>query len=111
MLGDARGAFSLHARDGVIRQRFRLFLAVAMASETLNPFRERGTIRYGGDGRRAGASRTAPIVFDTFSIDGPALRAAASGRIGAIGAHETEMVMGLFFFRTLDSVIGQRARS
>jgi hypothetical protein len=105
-LSDARGAFSLHARDGVIRQRFRLLLAVAMASETLNPFRERGTIRYRAMDAE-GRVEDGHFVLDTFSIDGPALRVAASGRIATTDAHQTELAMGLFFFRTLDSVIGR----
>jgi hypothetical protein len=105
-LGDARGSISLHARDGVIRQPFRLFLAVAMASETLNPFRERGTIRYSAMDAELHLE-DGDYVFDIFSVDGPALRAAAHGRIGATGAHDAEMVMGLFFFRTLDNVIGR----
>ena len=105
VLGESAGAFSLHARDGVIRQRFRLLLAVGMASETLNPFRERGTIRYTAmdvDGRLENGR----FAIDTLSIDGPAIRAAASGTVGAVGEHETEMVMGLYFFRTIDTVLG-----
>jgi hypothetical protein len=106
LLASAEGAFSLHARDGVIRQQFRLLLAVAMASETLNPFRERGTIRYRAMDA-SGRIQDGNFWIDVFSIDGPALRAAASGRIRATGAHETELVMGLFFFRTVDSVLGR----
>jgi hypothetical protein len=106
LLASADGAFSLHMRDGTVRQQARLLLAIAMASETLNPFRERGTIRYAAmdvEGRVANGS----YWIDTFAIDGPALRAAANGRIGATGAHETELVMGLFFFRSVDGVIGR----
>jgi AsmA-like C-terminal region len=105
-LGNARGGFSLHARDGLIRQRFRLLLAVGMASETLNPFREQGTIRYGAMDAE-GRVGDGDFLVDTFAIDGPALRAAASGRIGTTDDHATELVMGLFFFRTLDDVIGR----
>jgi hypothetical protein len=106
VLDESSGAYSVHARDGVIRQRFRLLLAVGMASETLNPFRERGTIRYAAmdaDGRLADGR----FVVDAFSIDGPAIRAAAHGSIGATGPHETELVMGLYFFKTIDSVLGR----
>jgi AsmA-like C-terminal region len=106
VLADASGDFSLQAQDGVVRQRFRLLLAIAMASETLNPFRERGTIRYrtmAGEGRFAGGG----FVIDSFTIDGPALRVAANGAIAATGVHETELVIGMFFFRTLDSVISR----
>jgi hypothetical protein len=104
VLADASGDFSLQARDGVVRQRFRLLLAIAMASETLNPFRERGTIRYrtmAAEGRFAGGA----FVVDSYTIDGPALRVAANGAISATGDHHTELVIGMFFFRTLDSVI------
>lgn len=106
LLASADGAFSLHAREGAIRQQFRLLLAVAMASETLNPFRERGTIRYRAMDA-SGRIQNGSYWIDAFSIDGPALRAAASGRVGATGARETELVMGLFFFRTVDSVLGR----
>jgi hypothetical protein len=106
VLTESAGAFSLHARDGVIRQRFRLLLAVAMASETLNPFHERGTIRYTAMDVE-GRLENGRFVVDTFGIDGPAIRAAAHGTIGATSPHETELVMGLYFFRTIDSVLGR----
>jgi hypothetical protein len=106
VLGDAQGSVSLHARSGVIRQPFRLFLAVGMASETLNPFRERGTIRYDAMDAELHLA-DGSYVFDILQVDGPALRAAAHGRIGTTGPHDAEMVMGLFFFRTLDDVIGR----
>jgi hypothetical protein len=92
-------------RDGVIRQRFRLFLAVAMVSETLNPFRERGTIRFKGmdiEGKLQGGAWQVDVV----NIDGPALRVAANGRVRAESPNEVEGVMGLFFFRTVDRAIG-----
>lgn len=105
ILAASEGGFSLHVRDGVIRQRFRLFLAVAMVSETLNPFRERGTIRF-----RAldveGTLRAGSWQVETAQVDGPALRAYLSGRVGAVSPHEVEAVMGLFFFRTVDRAIG-----
>ena len=90
-----------------MRQRFRLLLAIAMASETLNPFRERGTIRYRTmDGR--GALRGRRLSWSTPSRStGPRSGWPRAAAIGAIGAHATELVMGLFFFRTLDSVIGR----
>jgi hypothetical protein len=106
VLGEAAGEYSLKAEDGVLRQPFRLLLAIAMASETLNPFRERDTIRYRtmqAEGRFAAGD----IVLDSFTIDGPALRVAANGEISATGDHATELVVGLFFFRTLDSVISR----
>jgi hypothetical protein len=106
VLADATGDFSLAARDGVVRQRFRLLLAIGMASETLNPFRERGTIRY-HTMAAAGRFADGDYAIDSFTIDGPALRVAASGAIAATGSHETELVIGLFFFRTLDSVISR----
>ena len=104
-LGDADGGFSLHVRDGVIRQRFRLFLAVAMASETLNPFRERGTIRFGAMDVE-GTLQSGTWVVDTAQIDGPALRALVHGRVGAVAPNPVEGVMALFFFRSVDRAIG-----
>jgi hypothetical protein len=77
-----------------------------MASETLNPFRERGTIRYDAMDAELHLA-DGSYVFDILQVDGPALRAAAHGRIGTTGPHDAEMVMGLFFFRTLDDVIGR----
>jgi hypothetical protein len=104
-LRDAEGGFSVNVRDGVIRQRFRLFLAVAMASETLNPFRERGTIRFRAmdlEGRLQGGA----WLVDVVNIDGPALRVAVNGRVGAVSPNDVEGVMALFFFRTVDRAIG-----
>jgi hypothetical protein len=104
-LGSADGGFSLHVRDGVIRQRFRLFLAVAMASETLNPFRERGTIRFGAMDVE-GTLQAGTWVVETAQVDGPALRVYANGRVGAVSPNPVEGVMGLFFFRSVDRAIG-----
>lgn len=104
-LGDASGGFAFHVRDGVIRQRFRLFLAVAMASETLNPFRERGTIRFAAMDVE-GTLRDGHWAVDTAQIDGPALRVLANGRVGAVSPNPVEGVMALLFFRSVDRAIG-----
>jgi len=104
-IGAADGGFSLHLRDGLIRRRFPLLLAVAMASETLNPFREQGTIRFGAMDA-VGTLADGTWVVDTLQIDGPALRVLAQGRVGAVAPNAVEGVMGLFFFRTLDRAIG-----
>ncbi len=95
-----------HARDGEIRLRLPLLLAIARASDTFNPFASRDRIRYRDlqgelrleDGR---------LRSESLSIDSPDLRLVLSGAVDvASPAHEVEAVVGVFFFKALDRVVG-----
>lgn len=95
-----------HARDGEIRLRLPLLLAIARASDTFNPFASRDRIRYRDlqgelrleDGR---------LRSESLSVDSPDLRLVLSGSVDvADPTHEVEAVVGVFFFKALDRVVG-----
>ena len=95
-----------HARDGEIRLRLPLLLAIARASDTFNPFASRDRIRYreveGELGLEDGRLRS-----ESLSIDSPDLRLVLSGSVDvASPSHEVEAVVGVFFFKALDRVVG-----
>ena len=105
-LGDMDGTANLRLRNGEINKRMNVLFAVAQASDTLNPFRSRDTIPYD--------QLDAPLVLkdgiaktDQFSLQGPAVRMVGTGQVDLVGEeHHVEAVMGVFFFRSLDRVIG-----
>lgn len=103
---DMGGAASLRLLDGEILQRMNVLLALAAASDTLNPFRSLETIPY----ERIEAKLTLQDGFaatDGFSLLGPSLRMVGTGRVDLVGPqHLFEAVLGIFYFRTLDRVIG-----
>ena len=103
---DASGWARAVATDGELRGRLPLFVAIASASETLNPFAERDRIRY----RRAEGELTLQdgrVSSDTISVDSPDLRLYLAGSVGVAPPHATEAVLGLFFFGKVSSMIGR----
>ncbi len=105
LLAELRGPTSLHARNGEIRQRMPMIMAIAAVSDTFNPFQSRETLEYGGI--------DAELTFDggvlrsdSAALEGPALRMVATGSIHLLEKPlQVEAVVGLFFFRTLDRVL------
>ncbi|RIL07279.1 MAG: hypothetical protein DCC71_03505 [Proteobacteria bacterium] len=106
MLADMQGTAFLRLREGEINKRMNVLLAIAQASDTLNPFRSRETIPY----ERIDAPLTLKDGFletDGFTLQGPAVRMMGTGRVNVVRApYDLEAVIGIFFFRTLDRVIG-----
>jgi hypothetical protein len=106
MLEDLRGNASLRLRDGEINKRMNVLFAIAQVSDTLNPFRSIETIPY----ERIDAPFALAGGFATteaFALHGPALRMVGSGRIDLVRPpFAIEAVIGIFYFRTLDRVIG-----
>jgi hypothetical protein len=103
---DMAGDAVLRLLDGEIHQRMNVLLAIAAASDTLNPFRSLKTIPYE---RIETKFRLADGIAatDGFSLQGPSLRMIGTGRVDLVGKeHLFEAVLGIFYFRTLDRVIG-----
>lgn len=103
---DMQGSGTLRLLDGEIKQRMNVLLAIAAASDTLNPFRSLETIPFerieAKFGLEGGIAST-----DGFSLQGPSLRMVGTGRVDLVGPeHLFEAVLGIFYFRTLDRVIG-----
>ena len=104
-LAQSRGHVSAHARDGEIHEKLPAFIAIAVESDTFNPFRSRDTLPYSAidaefrltDGR---------LVSDSFRVEAPSLRVLAAGEADLIAdPKQLEAVVGLFFFRGLDNLI------
>ena len=106
LLADSSGPATLRLRDGEILKRMNVLFSIAQASDTLNPFRSRETIPY----ERIDAPLQIAGGFastDALSLQGPALRLVGTGRVNVVESpHEVEAVIGIFYFRALDRVIG-----
>jgi hypothetical protein len=99
------GTLSIDATEGEIRREVPPFAAIALASNAFNPFANRDSIRY---------SRVATVFefsegvmrTESLSLDGPDLRALASGEVAL--AHPPNEIRGevaLFLFRQLDRAL------
>lgn len=99
------GLIEVAAHDGDIRQEVPAVMAIALASEMLNPFKHREIVRYDRLETTLefdeGTMRT-----DGLLLEGPDARAFASGEAD-IGAepHPLDVEVVLFLFRPVDSVI------
>jgi hypothetical protein len=106
-LASLRGPITMKLRDGEIRKRMNLLFAIAAASDTFNPFRSRDVLPYEAlEGELAFDHGT--VRADSLSLTGPAVRLVATGSVNLLEAdYPVEAVVGLFFFKTLDTVIGK----
>ncbi len=102
---DVSGRVDLRAVDGIVYRRLPPIVALALASESINPFARRETLRY----EHAGASFEAHwgyVSTEAFELDGPDVRVFASGGVDLAGeAHEMQAEVALFLFRQLDWAI------
>ncbi len=100
------GLLEISASGGEIRRSLPPIVSIALASEGLNPFADRESIRY----RRVGAVlrfRDEELSTDELSIDGPDLRVVASGSLGLVEeSHPIRAEVALFLFRQLDRAVG-----
>jgi hypothetical protein len=99
------GEISVDATGGEIRSAIPPFAAIALASNAFNPFASRDAIRYS---RVAAVFEFSDGVMrtDAFSLDGPDVRALASGEVEV--AHPPNEIQGevaLFLFRQLDRAL------
>lgn len=105
-LADMKGTANLRLRGGEINKRMNVLFAIAQASDTLNPFRSRETIPFD--------ELDAPLTLDRgvaaterFSLQGAAVRMVGTGHVDMVNRpNHVEAVLGVFFFRSLDRVIG-----
>jgi len=106
ILRELTGPVTLELRDGEIRKRMNLLFAIAAASDTFNPFRSREVLPYEEiDGELVMDRGT--VRAESLSLVGPAARLVATGGVNVVDApNEVNAVVGLFFFKTLDTVIG-----
>jgi hypothetical protein len=99
------GVLELDARDGSIRQAVPAVAALALASEIFNPFARREEVRFTRLTTlfELDAGR---LTAEEFEIEGPDVRAFASGEIDIVGApHAVDAEVALFLFRPMDSLI------
>ncbi len=99
------GKIALEARDGTIRQALPAVVAIALASEAVNPFASRDAARFdrfAAEFHLSGGELRTP----SLTLDGPDVRAFASGGIG-IGAepHVVDVDVVLYLFRPVDFVL------
>lgn len=105
LVATLRGPLSLHARDGAIRRRLPIVIAIAEASETLNPLVSRDTVSFRAIDAMLELD-AGTLLGHSLSLDGPSLRLVATGNVGLLAPeHPLEAVVGVFFFRKLDAVI------
>ena len=89
-----------------MRSRLPLAIAIAAASETFNPFRSRESLPYVAiDASLRLENRR--LVANHLSAKGPTLRMVATGSVELGSPHPVEAVVGLFFFRGIDVVLGK----
>jgi hypothetical protein len=102
LLHDAVGKMTMAIRDGTIPKTVPPVLALALASDSLNPFSSRERIRY----NRVDAElrfETGVIASDALEVEGPDLRMFAAGRIDLREKpNPLEAEIALFLFRQLD---------
>jgi hypothetical protein len=106
LLSDTTGSAVLRLRKGEILKRMNVLFLIAQASDTLNPFRSRETIPYE---RIDAPLRLANGIAstDALTLEGPALRLVGTGSVNVVESpHLVEAVIGIFYFRALDRVIG-----
>jgi hypothetical protein len=101
-LHDATGAMKLALRDGTIPKTVPPVLALALASDSLNPFSSRERIRY----NRIDADLTfeaGTVSTQGLEVEGPDLRLFAAGEIGLQDKpNPLRAELALFLFRQLD---------
>jgi hypothetical protein len=102
LLHDANGALGFTLRDGTIPKTVPPVLALALASDSLNPFSARERIRYShidADLHFANGTVSTPAL----EVEGPDLRLFAAGEIGlADTPNPLRAELALFLFRQLD---------
>jgi len=105
LFAELEGRLAVRAREGRIRRGLPAVVAIALASDALNPFARREFVRFHRVETdlefAAGISRTR-----SFVLDGPDLRVFASGALAvAEPPHALEAEVALYLFRVMDRVI------
>jgi hypothetical protein len=105
-LADASGVITLRARDGVLRERIPVLMAIAVASDRFNPFGARDELPYDAIDL-VGHVETGKLSIESLTVDAPSLRIGASGTAYVVEPFALEGVVGLFLFPDLDSLVGK----
>lgn len=106
VLAGMEGRLRVSARDGSILKRLPVLLAVAKATDTFNPFGSREQMRYATIDATLRLDR-GKVHAEELRIDGPDVRLLATGAVDALDPqHPVEAVVGVFFFKALDRMIG-----
>jgi hypothetical protein len=105
-LADASGVITLRARDGVLRERIPVLMAIAVASDRFNPFGARDELPYDAIDL-VGHVETGKLSIESLTVDAPSLRIGASGTAYVVDPFALEGVVGLFLFPDLDSLVGK----
>jgi hypothetical protein len=102
LLHDVNGALGFRLREGTIPKTVPPVLALALASDSLNPFSSRERIRYSHiDADLHFANGT--MSTQALEVEGPDLRLFAAGEIGlADKPNPLRAELALFLFRQLD---------
>lgn len=107
LMEDFTGVLEIVAMDGVVRRAIPAVVALALASQTYNPFMKRDEVRY----ERAETTlefQNGVMSTTGFSLDGPDLRVFASGTLDVLRPpHVVDAQVALFLFRQIDKVIGK----
>jgi hypothetical protein len=99
------GSVEFEARDGTLSRSVPAVMAVAMASEMVNPFARRETVRYDRISARL-ELENGRLGTDELALEGPDVRALASGGADlADPEHPLDVEVVLFLFRPMDLVL------
>jgi len=102
MLHDAMGPLILAAREGTVRKNVPPVFALALASDSMNPFASREWVRY----ERVDAAlefESGKLSTEALEFEGPDLRMFAAGEIDMRSTpHPLDAEVALFLFRQLD---------
>jgi hypothetical protein len=99
------GQLEIEIADGVIRREIPAVVAIALASEVFNPFARREEARFDRIHTLLEVSN-GRLSTDALELDGPDVRAFASGGVDIASApHATDVQVALFLFRPVDAVL------
>jgi len=102
----ASGRVTIDARNGEIRRRLPLVVAMAKATEGFNPFSAREAVTY--ESIRSDLVMTDGVLSaDDFRLEGP-MRVFASGSLDLRGKEaQLDAVVGVFLLRQADQLLGK----
>lgn len=102
----ATGRLSLEARDGEIRRRLPIVVAMAQATEGFNPFAARESVTYETI-QTEFSLHDGVLESDEFRLEGP-MRVFASGSLDLRADPPTiDAVVGVFLLRQADQLLGR----
>lgn len=103
-LFESRGMASLHGRSGEVHRQIPLLLTLALVGNSFNPFGARDRIHYDAIDL-VGPLENGVLQIETLTLDAPGVRMAGTGSMQIVDEQKLEGVIGMFFLRTLSSLI------